>query len=99
MGKIFDPCGWNAQLLLLVIYEAVLDSVNERPSINVSSNDLARTSTIDICIPEILLLLRYRFVFALHSLSDGLVTLTVGICVTLICLFVLFLLELTPMEL
>ena len=41
------PCGCKVQLLLLVILDAVLASLNESPSVSVASNELAITSTVD----------------------------------------------------
>ena len=47
-AKILLSCGWNVQLLLFVIYDAVLLSLNESPSISASSHEFANMFTIDM---------------------------------------------------
>ena len=59
-AKQMIPCGWHVQLLLFVIYEAVLPSLNGSPSISASSNEFAMASTIDM-----LYIRYYMFVLSL----------------------------------
>ena len=65
-----------------MIYDAVLNSLNERPSISVSSNELALTSTIYILYPSYYLSSSVCD-FSLQ-LSDCLIILAAGVLLLLI---------------
>ena len=57
-------CGWNVHLVLLIMYDAVLASLTEKPSGIVSSQAFASTAAIDIWyIIELGLVLLVCFVY------------------------------------